>query len=58
MLSSLVTADVQLIGPHVPFIVAFIGFIGVDDDHTDSNVAIAAGLLGYVLYCCVCVCVV
>ena len=50
----------QLIAPHVPFIIAFIGFVGVDDDHTDSNVAIAAGLLGCVCVCvraCVCVCV-
>ena len=40
------TADVHLLAPHVPFMLAFIGFVGNDDDHTDSNVAVAAGLLG------------
>lgn len=45
MTSSLV-AQVQLLAPHVPFILSFIGFIGNDDDHTDSNIAVAAGLLG------------
>jgi len=53
-----ISEDVELIAPHVPFIIAFIGFVGVDDDHTDSNVAIAAGLLGCVCgsiwYLCVC----
>ena len=39
-------ANVQLLAPHVPFMLAFIGFVGNDDDHTDSNVAVAAGLLG------------
>ena len=33
--------------------ITFIDVVGNDDDHTDSNVAVAAGLLGYVipLYC-------
>lgn len=38
--------DVQLLVAHLPFILAFIGSIAIDDDHTDSNVAVAAGLLG------------
>lgn len=41
-----ISADVRLLGPHVPFMITFIDVVGNDDDHTDSNVAVAAGLLG------------
>ena len=39
-------AEVRLLALHVPFMLAFIEHVGNDDDHTDSNVAVAAGLLG------------
>ena len=46
IIASHCTADVQLLAPHVPFMIAFIAFVGNDDDHTESNIAVAAGLLG------------
>ncbi|KAJ8019665.1 Importin subunit beta-1 [Holothuria leucospilota] len=41
-----VSADIQLIQPHVAHIVAFIEHIASDEDHTDSNVATCSGLIG------------
>lgn len=38
--------DVQLLEPHVPFIVQFITVVAQDTDHADSNVAGSAGLIG------------
>ncbi|XP_069697623.1 importin subunit beta-1 isoform X3 [Periplaneta americana] len=38
--------DVQLLEPHVPFIVQFITVVAQDTDHSDSNVAACAGLVG------------
>lgn len=38
--------DVQLLLPHVPHIVQFITVIAQDPDHSDSNVASCAGLIG------------
>lgn len=40
--------DIQLIEPHVPFIVQFITVVALDADKADSNVAACAGLVGYV----------
>ena len=38
--------DVMLMEPHVPFIVQFITVVAQDTDHSDSNVAACAGLVG------------
>lgn len=38
--------DIQLIEPHVPFIVQFITVVALDADKADSNVAACAGLVG------------
>ncbi|XP_046999145.1 importin subunit beta-1 isoform X1 [Schistocerca americana] len=38
--------DVQLMEPHVPYIVQFITVIAQDADRNDSNVACCAGLIG------------
>jgi importin subunit beta-1 len=38
--------DIQLLEPHVPFIVQFITFVAQDTDHSDSNVSASAGLVG------------
>ncbi|XP_021937576.1 importin subunit beta-1 [Zootermopsis nevadensis] len=40
------TPDIQLLEPHVTFIVQFITFVAQDSDHSDSNVAASAGLVG------------
>ena len=41
-----VNQEVQLVWPHVPFILAFIDYIGKDPVHTDSNVCSCCGILG------------
>ena len=41
-----VSADVQVIMPHVPWMLTFIESIGNDEDKTDGNIACSAGLLG------------
>jgi len=38
--------DVQLLEPHVLFIVQFITLVAQDTDHSDGNVAASAGLVG------------
>lgn len=38
--------DVQLLEPHVPFMVQFITIVAQDTDHADGNVAGSAGLVG------------
>lgn len=40
--------DVQLLEPHVLFIVQFITLVAQDSDHSDGNVAASAGLVGWV----------
>jgi len=40
--------DVQLLEPHVLFIVQFITLVAQDTDHSDGNVAASAGLVGWV----------
>ena len=42
------SADVQLVMPHVAWMLTFIESIGNDDDKTDNNIASSAGLLGLV----------
>lgn len=44
-----VSADVQLVMPHVPWILTFIESIGNDSDKSDGNISSAAGLLGDLL---------
>ncbi|XP_046482449.1 importin subunit beta-1 isoform X1 [Neodiprion pinetum] len=39
-------SPVSLVEPHVPFIIQFITSIAQDREHSDSNIAAAAGLLG------------
>nr|XP_037268214.1 importin subunit beta-1-like isoform X1 [Rhipicephalus microplus] len=39
-------ADVQLLLPHVPHIINFISSIAIDSDHSDTNIASCAGLIG------------
>ncbi|KAK8758874.1 hypothetical protein V5799_003493 [Amblyomma americanum] len=39
-------ADVQLLLPHVPHIISFISSIAIDSDHSDTNIASSAGLIG------------
>ena len=41
-----VAADVNLIWPQVPVMVQLVHTVGSDDEHSDSLVASAAGLLG------------
>ena len=41
-----VNQEVQLIWPQVPFILAFIDYIGKDPVHTDSNICSCCGILG------------
>lgn len=38
--------DVQLLEPHIPFIVQFIIVVAQDNEHSDATVAVAAGLVG------------
>lgn len=38
--------DVQLIAPHVPYIIEFISTIGVDEEVSNSNISASAGLIG------------
>lgn len=40
--------DIQLLEPHVPFMVQFITVVAQDTDHADGNVAGSAGLVGWV----------
>ena len=40
------TADVNLVGPHISTMLQLIELIAKDEDHSDSNVASCAGLLG------------
>jgi importin subunit beta-1 len=40
------TPDIQLLEPHLSSIVQFITFVAQDSDHSDSNVAASAGLVG------------
>lgn len=40
------TPDVQLVQPHVPYVVQFITHIAQDPDHSDTNIAACAGLIG------------
>ena len=44
----LISADVNLLQPHVPHILSYIERIANDEDHTDSVIAATCGLLGYV----------
>ena len=44
--SAEVNQEVQLIWPQVPFILAFIDYIGKDPVHTDSNICSCCGILG------------
>ncbi|XP_019853838.1 PREDICTED: importin subunit beta-1 isoform X2 [Amphimedon queenslandica] len=46
-----VSSDIQLIVPHLPWILAFIEIIGNEQEKTDSVIAGAAGLLGDLLNC-------
>ena len=46
ILFSPVSADVNLVWPQVPVMVQLIHMVGSDDEHSDSLVASAAGLLG------------
>ena len=41
------TADVNLAGPQIPVMLQLIELIAKDEDHSDSNVASCAGLLGW-----------
>ena len=41
-----VAADVNLVWPQVPIMVQLIHMVGSDEEHSDSLVASAAGLLG------------
>ncbi|KAG8330366.1 Importin subunit beta-1 [Homalodisca vitripennis] len=38
--------DIQLLEPHVPFIIQFITMVAYDTDKADSNIAACAGLIG------------
>lgn len=38
--------DVQLLEPHVPFMIQFITVIALDSEHSDGTVAGCAGLIG------------
>jgi len=38
--------DIQLLEPHVPFIIQFITMVACDTDRADSNIAACAGLIG------------
>jgi len=42
-------ADVNLIMPHVPHIIAFIEQIAADPEHSDAVVGATCGLIGLVL---------
>lgn len=41
--------DIQLLEPHVPFIIQFITMVACDTDRAESNIAACAGLIGYYL---------
>lgn len=41
--------DVMLIEPHIHFIVSFITAVALDPDHSDGNICVCTGLVGYVL---------
>lgn len=45
-MASVSAADVKLVQPRVEFILSFIHHIAEDEDHSDSVVANAAGLIG------------
>lgn len=40
------TADVNLIQPHVGHIMSFIEHIALDEDHSDDNISACCGLTG------------
>ena len=40
------TADLSLVQPHILHIITFIEVIASDQDHSESNVASACGLIG------------
>ncbi|KAL3283319.1 hypothetical protein HHI36_006467 [Cryptolaemus montrouzieri] len=40
------TPELMLLEPHVPFIVQFITVVAQDNEHSDSTIAVAAGLVG------------
>ena len=44
-----VNPSVTVVEAHIPFMLKFIGTIAEDDDHNDSTIGSAAGLIGYAL---------
>lgn len=46
-----INPDVKLVWPHVTFMVQFVDHIAKDDEHSDSNIACSAGLLGDLCTC-------
>lgn len=46
-----ISPNLQLIFPHVPFLIGFIDHIGMDSIHSTTNVGSACGLLGDLIGC-------